>query len=82
MIFGAYEAQLDWIFANLFNIHEFTGYLGPMKNESPGYLGHMKCYSPDIRESPGYSGPMKHKSHVHFQISRGLGHIGCKSQGY
>ena len=80
MIFGASEAQLAWIFANLFNIHEFTGYLGPMKHESPGYLGHMKCYSPDIRESPGYSGPMKlespgysepmkHKSPVYLRIS-------------
>ena len=36
--------------------------LGPMKQKSPGYLGHMKCYSPDIRESLGYSGPMKLES--------------------
>ncbi len=65
---------------NLLDIRECLGYLGPMKHESPGYLGHMKCYSPYIRESPGYSGPMKlespgysgpmkHKSCVYLRIS-------------
>ena len=65
---------------------DILGYFGPMKHKSHGYLGHMKCYSPDIRESPGYSGPMKlespgysepkkHKSPVYLRNSGILGTI-------
>ena len=52
--------QIFLMSMNLLDIHE-----------CPGYLGHMKCYSPDIRESPGYSGPMKLESPVY---SRPLKH--------
>ena len=52
---------------------DILGYFGPMKHKSHGYLGHMKCYSPDISESPGYSGSMKLESPGYF------GHMKQKS---